>query len=206
MPTDSQALPAQKLIAEELIAGVDEVGRGALAGPVFAASVILSPCAASQPRIKDSKQLSPSARTQLAAMIRDTAIAWSVAHAEVAEIDLLNILQASLLAMQRAVNALAVRPSQVLVDGNHCPVLPMPTQAIVRGDTKISAIAAASVLAKVERDRVMEALAQQYPGYEFARHKGYPTAIHRAALQRLGPCSLHRRSFSPVRQHIVTRH
>ena len=190
---------------QALIAGVDEVGCGALAGPVYAASVILAPAAQALP-IKDSKQLSPAARAKLATLIRASAIAWSVAHAEAAEIDRLNILQATLLAMQRAVAALAVRPAKVLVDGNHCPLLPMPAQAIVRGDAQVDAIAAASILAKVTRDGVMAALEQQHPGYGFARHKGYATAIHRAALHRLGPCPLHRRSFAPVRQALLAGH
>jgi len=184
--------------AERYIAGCDEAGRGPLAGPVVAAAVILDPDRPI-PGLADSKQLSEKRREILAAEIRAKALAWALGRAEVAEIDALNILRASLLAMQRAVAALPVAPAQVLVDGQHCPALPCPVQAIVGGDATAPAISAASILAKVARDREMVALHARYPDYDFDRHKGYPTAAHRAALQAHGPCPAHRRSFAPVR-------
>jgi ribonuclease HII len=181
-----------------LIAGVDEAGRGPLAGPVSAAAVILDP-ARPIAGIDDSKKLTPARRTALDREVRVHAIAWAVAWASVEEIDQLNILQASLLAMQRAVAALAVQPGRILVDGNRCPVFEIEAQAIVGGDASVAAISAASILAKVARDSLMERLDITYPGYDFARHKGYPTPTHLAALRRLGPCPAHRRSFGPVR-------
>lgn len=184
---------------EGLIAGVDEAGRGPLAGPVVAAAVVLDPA---QPIIglADSKQLSASRRAALALEIRSRALAFGIASATPAEIDIHNILQASLLAMSRAVAQLALTPQQVLVDGNRCPQLPMPVQAIVKGDSRVPAISAASILAKVHRDELMCALDREFPDYGFAVHKGYPTAVHLQALQVFGPCPIHRRSFAPVRR------
>ena len=181
------------------LAGVDEAGRGPLAGPVMAAAVILD----ERRRIAgldDSKRLSHEQRLGLAAEIKARALAWSVAEAGVAEIDRLNILRASLLAMQRAVEALAILPGMVLVDGPHAPALSCPAQALVRGDSRVPAISAASIIAKVERDRRMTAMAARYPGYGFAAHKGYPTRRHIEALARLGVTPIHRRSFAPVKE------
>lgn len=182
----------------EIIAGVDEAGRGPLAGPVAAAAVILD---AARPinGLADSKQLSAATREKLAAEIRKQSCAWSVAFASVEEIDRLNILQASLLAMQRAVAGLALAPTLVLVDGNRAPILPCTARAIVRGDVTEAAISAASILAKVARDALLDELDGVYPAYGFARHKGYPTPAHLAALAAHGPCSVHRMSFAPVR-------
>lgn len=186
------------------IAGVDEAGRGPLAGPVVAAAVLLDP-ARPVAGLRDSKLLAEEARNELAAAIRARATAWCVARADVEEIDRLNILEATMLAMSRAVAGLGVRPRGVLVDGNRCPGLPCAVEAVVGGDGRVACIAAASILAKVSRDRDMVALEARYPGYGFARHKGYPTAQHRAALARLGPCAQHRRSFAPVRACIEAR-
>ena len=180
------------------VAGVDEVGRGPLAGPVVAAAVILDP-AIPIPGLADSKALSARRREQLAVIVRKTALAWSLGRAEVAEIDDLNILQASLLAMRRAVMALTVPPRLALIDGNRCPELPCRGLALIGGDRRVVAISAASILAKVTRDAEMVNLDRHYPGYGLAGHKGYPTAAHRAALARLGPSPIHRRSFAPVR-------
>ncbi|MDG4551378.1 MAG: ribonuclease HII [Candidatus Contendobacter sp.] len=179
------------------VAGVDEAGRGPLAGPVVAAAVVLDP---SRPiaGLADSKKLSAARRERLANEIRDNALAWALGRAEVAEIDRVNILQATLLAMQRAVAALSVAPANVLVDGNRCPSLICPCRAIVKGDATVPAISAASILAKVARDAELRRLHDRYPQYNFARHKGYPTAAHLEALRRHGPCSEHRRSFAPV--------
>ncbi len=181
-----------------LIAGVDEAGRGPLAGPVVAAAVILNP-AHPIAGLADSKTLSETRREQLAAEIRTHALAWALGRADVTEIDRINILQASLLAMRRAVENLHLTPSQVLVDGNRCPPgLACPCQAIIKGDATVPAISAASILAKVARDAELRELHDRYPAYGFARHKGYPTLAHREALRRLGPCPEHRRSFAPV--------
>lgn len=180
-----------------LIAGVDEAGRGPLAGPVLAAAVILDP-ARPITGLADSKTLGAARRERLAGEIRARALAWALGRAEVEEIDRLNILQAALLAMQRAVAALPLIPDQVLVDGNRCPRLTCPCQAIVRGDATVPAIGAASILAKVARDAELRRLHDRYPVYHFAQHKGYPTAAHRDALRRYGPCPEHRRSFAPV--------
>ena len=180
------------------VAGVDEVGRGPLAGDVVAAAVILDP-ARPVSGLRDSKKLSAARREQLAAQIREQALAWSVARATVAEIDELNILQASLLAMHRAVRALQPQPVYVLVDGNRLPRWDYASEPVVKGDDRVAAIAAASILAKVQRDAELLELDRQYPGYGFARHKGYPTPAHLAALRELGATAVHRRSFAPVR-------
>jgi ribonuclease HII len=181
------------------VAGVDEAGRGPLAGDVVAAAVILDP-ARPIAGLRDSKKLPASRREALAELVRQRAIAWSVAHASVAEIDRLNILQASLLAMHRAVRSLDPQPGSVLVDGNHLPNWEYVAEAVVKGDDRVPAIAAASILAKVERDRELVALDARYPGYGFAAHKGYPTQAHLAALRALGVTPIHRRSFAPVRE------
>ena len=184
--------------AGQLVAGVDEVGRGPLAGDVVAAAVILGE---SHPDgVTDSKMLTPERREVLAERIRDEAVSWALGRATLAEIDELNILQASLLAMRRAVEALPIQPSLVLVDGNRLPKWPYEARAIVKGDLTEPSIGAASILAKVQRDGEMMALNQQYPGYGFDRHKGYPTRVHLAALEQLGVCPAHRKSFGPVRR------
>lgn len=185
-------------LVEELVAGVDEVGRGPLCGPVVTAAVILDPA---RPilGLNDSKKLSEARRERLFDEIREKALAWCIGRAEVEEIDRLNILQATFLAMQRAVAGLAVRPGLALIDGNRCPVLEVPAAPVVQGDGRVPAIAAASILAKVSRDREMAALDALYPGYGMAGHKGYPTPAHLEALRRLGPTPIHRRSFAPVR-------
>lgn len=185
-----------------LVAGVDEVGVGPLAGPVIAAAVILRRCCHIE-GLADSKTLSAKRREVLAEVIKQNAIAWSIGRAEVEEIDRLNILRAGLLAMQRAVAGLVPAPTHALVDGVHAPDLACPVRTIVRGDASEPAISAASILAKVTRDAEMCTLDALYPGYAFADHKGYSTAAHFAALQRLGPCPIHRRSFEPVRQALA---
>ena len=192
------------MFGRELVCGVDEAGRGPLAGPVVAAAVILDP---DRPisGLADSKQLSARARNELASGIRSCACAWSVASASVDEIDTLNILQATLLAMSRAVRALDTTPSLVLVDGLQCPALDLPTRAVVRGDASVAEISAASILAKVARDEEMLALHQLHPLYGFNQHKGYPTPAHLAALQAHGVSCVHRRSFGPVRAVIDRR-
>ena len=181
-----------------LVAGVDEAGRGPLAGPVVAAAVILDDL---QPirGLADSKKLSPRRRAALFDEIRARALACCIAEASVEEIDRLNILQATLLAMRRAAEGLRLLPHRVVVDGNRLPVLAMPAAAIVQGDSKVAAISAASILAKVHRDRLCDALHADYPAYNFAGHKGYPTAEHLAALKQHGACLAHRRSYAPVR-------
>ena len=181
------------------ICGVDEAGRGPLAGPVSAAAVILDP---DYPiaGLADSKKLSERQRDRLATIIRERALAWAVAYADVGEIDQLNILQATLLAMRRAVLSLPIRPQQVLVDGLYCPSTGIPSRAIVKGDSKIAAISAASILAKTARDLLMVELHEKYPHYGFADHKGYPTAAHLVALQEHGVSVVHRKSFRPVRE------
>ncbi|MBA1234899.1 ribonuclease HII [Stutzerimonas nitrititolerans] len=185
-------------LVEELVAGVDEVGRGPLCGPVVTAAVILDPA---QPilGLNDSKKLSEVRREALFEEICEKALAWCIARAEVEEIDRLNILHATMLAMQRAVEGLSVTPRLALIDGNRCPQLSVPSAPVIQGDGQVPAIAAASILAKVSRDREMCALDLCYPGYGLAGHKGYPTAAHLEALQRLGPTIIHRRSFAPVR-------
>lgn len=184
-------------LATAEVAGVDEVGRGPLAGPVVAAAVVLDPVRPIA-GLKDSKVLLPAEREALAEVIRERAIAWALGRAEVAEIDRINILRASLAAMQRAVEALAVVVRVAYVDGNIAPALPCPAVAVVGGDAKVPAISAASIVAKVARDAEMVALAAHYPEYGFECHKGYATARHLAALRRFGPTPLHRRSFAPV--------
>lgn len=180
------------------LCGVDEAGRGPLAGPVFAAAVVLDPARRIN-RLDDSKALSREMREKLSERIKERAIAWAIAHASVEEIDAINILRASLLAMRRAVEALAVEPDEVCVDGNQLPEVRYPCRAIVGGDALLAPISAASILAKVARDAEMTALDARYPGYGFAQHKGYGTPEHLAALKALGPCEIHRRSFEPVR-------
>ncbi|OGT96915.1 MAG: ribonuclease HII [Gammaproteobacteria bacterium RIFOXYB2_FULL_38_6] len=180
------------------IAGVDEAGRGPLAGPVVAAAVILDPNKPIQ-GLRDSKQLSPSKRESLFTEIINKALAFAFGQAEAEEIDAINILQASLLAMRRAVLNLFVEPARVLVDGNQKPHLPYEVDAIVKGDQKIEAISAASILAKVSRDRQMLEYHLQYPDYGFDQHKGYPTKDHMTALQKFGITPLHRKSFAPVK-------
>ena len=179
-------------------AGVDEAGRGPLAGPVVAGAVMLDP---ERPidGLKDSKQLSAQRRDELAALIRERAVSHALGRAEVAEIDRLNILQATLLAMRRAVAGLGVQPEQVFVDGNRCPELNVPTVAVVGGDALLAPISAGAILAKTARDAEMALLAADFPGYGFERHKGYGTKAHLAALRRQGPCPIHRMSFAPVR-------
>jgi ribonuclease HII len=176
---------------------VDEAGRGPLAGAVYAAAVILDP-ARPIAGLADSKKLSERKREELFPLITGHAMAWAIARAEAHEIDRLNILQASLLAMRRAVEWLAVEPSQVLVDGNQCPIVTYPVQAIVGGDVSVPEISAASILAKVARDRDLFRLDRLHPAYGFRQHKGYPTAVHLAALREFGACSEHRTSFAPV--------
>ncbi len=179
------------------VTGVDEAGRGPLAGPVVAAAVTLPP-GAIPAGLADSKTLTPSTRLRLAEEIRRVAIGWSVAWADPAEIDVLNILNATMLAMGRAVAGLPVPPAHVLVDGNRCPRLSCTVEALIRGDASVPAISAASILAKVARDAVMTHLDGVFPGYGFAGHKGYPTRAHVESLRRLGPTPAHRRSFRPV--------
>lgn len=181
-----------------LICGVDEAGRGPLAGPVYAAAVILDP-SNSIAGLADSKKLTEKARCRLALLIREHALSWAVASASVEEIDMLNILQATLLAMQRAVEALTLQPDEVLIDGTHCPRITYPVRAVVRGDSTVAAISAASILAKTARDAEMLRLHSQYPQYGLDRHKGYPTAAHLAALREHGVIDIYRRSFAPVR-------
>ena len=181
------------------VAGIDEAGRGPLAGPVVAAAVILDP---DKPinGVMDSKKLTATKRERLFDIIINNCLAYGIARAEVDEIDRLNILQASLLAMQRAVAQLPIQPDKALIDGNRCPTLTCETEAIIKGDASVPAIAAASILAKVTRDREMLVYAKQYPGYGFAKHKGYSTAMHLAAIHQLGVTPIHRKSFEPVRQ------
>jgi len=186
-------------VAGALVCGVDEAGRGPLAGPVYAAAVILDqlrPIAG----LADSKTLTARRREALAQDIRDRSVAWAVAHATVEEIDRLNILQASLLAMERAVNKLRIAPVEVLVDGLHCPLIDLPVRAIAGGDATVAAISAASILAKTARDAEMLSQHARFPQYGFDRHKGYPTPEHLNALRIYGACELHRKSFAPVRK------
>ncbi|MBB6522315.1 ribonuclease HII [Pseudoteredinibacter isoporae] len=181
-----------------LVAGVDEVGRGPLAGDVVTAAVILDP---ENPidGLNDSKKLTEKKRNALFDEIQEKALSWAIARASVAEIDDINILQASLLAMKRAVEALDVQPEHVLVDGNKIPKWHYRAEAVVKGDGRVACIGAASILAKVTRDREMEAFDKEYPGYGFAGHKGYPTKVHMEAVERLGVCPIHRRSYAPIK-------
>lgn len=188
--------------AERLVAGVDEAGRGPLAGPVVAAAVILDPTVRIA-GLGDSKRLSAQRRAALELEIREHAISCAVARIDVDVIDAVNILQATMQAMRAAVGRLEPAPEEVLVDGNHCPILPCPARAVVRGDSSVAAISAASILAKVARDREMIEMDRRYPGYGFARHKGYGTRAHRDALHRLGPSPIHRLSFAPVKSALV---
>ncbi|MGB7501463.1 MAG: ribonuclease HII [Azonexus sp.] len=190
------------IIPPGLVCGIDEAGRGPLAGPVVAAAVILDP-ARPIAGLNDSKKLSERKREVLAVLIRERAVAWAVAEASVEEIDRLNILQATFLAMQRAVADLAVKPTAAMVDGNRCPRLDMPVEAVVKGDGKIASIAAASILAKTVRDARMLVLHAQYPRYGFDRHMGYPTAEHFQALEQHGASPVHRRSFGPVAKQLA---
>lgn len=186
-----------------LLAGVDEVGRGPLIGAVVTAAVILDP---ERPvsGLADSKKLTEKKRLSLYDEILENAVAWSLGRCEASEIDRINIYQATMLAMKRAVEGLSVPPEYVLVDGNRCPDWRWPSEPVVKGDSRVDAISAASILAKVTRDREMEALEQRYPGYGLAQHKGYPTPVHLAALKRLGVTPEHRRSFRPVEQALET--
>ncbi|MFA5026308.1 MAG: ribonuclease HII [Candidatus Methylomirabilota bacterium] len=197
-----EGLPAEALgLAAERVAGVDEAGRGSLAGPVVAAAVIL-PAGADLPGLTDSKLLSPAARRRLAEAIRAVAVSFSVAAVEAAEIDATDILRATLAAMALAVEGLDPPPALVLVDGNVTPPLAVPARAIVRGDRCVAAISAASILAKVTRDRTMEEWGLRFPWYGFAQHKGYGTAEHLAQIARRGPSPIHRRTFGGVREHV----
>lgn len=197
MPEETSLLDTSR------ICGVDEAGRGPLAGPVYAAAVILDPAHAI-PGLKDSKKLSVANRIGLAEEIRRHALAWSVAFATVEEIERLNILHASMLAMRRAVLGLTPAATLALIDGNRCPELPVSARAIVKGDVSEACISAASILAKTERDKEMRRLADIYPQYGFAGHAGYPTPAHLAALEIHGACAIHRKSFGPV-QRILQR-
>jgi ribonuclease HII len=193
------AVDAELSLPGGLVAGVDEAGRGPLAGPVIAAAVILDP-ARPLTGLRDSKQLSEKQRDRLYEEIVANALAWAVGRAEAEEIDRINILQATLLAMARAIGALQPAAEHALIDGNRCPALEIPAQAIVRGDSRVAVISAASIIAKVSRDREMIELDRRYPGYGLARHKGYPSKAHIAALELLGPTPQHRRSYAPVRR------
>ena len=185
------------------IAGVDEVGRGPLAGPVVTAAVILDP-AKPIAGLNDSKKLTERRREQLAEEIREKALAWSIGRAEVEEIDAINILQATMLAMCRAVDGLSVTADFVLIDGNRIPAdLQYSAEAVIKGDSRVEVISAASILAKVSRDREMVMMAEQYPGYGLEKHKGYPTKAHVAALTELGVTPIHRRSFRPVAEALA---
>jgi ribonuclease HII len=190
--------------ASDLVCGVDEAGRGPLAGPVFAAAVILNP-ELPIPGLADSKSLSASNRDRLGELIRSRALSWAVAFASVDEIDRLNILRASLLAMKRAIDALHMRPTMMLVDGLYCPDVEIPGKAVVKGDRTVASISAASILAKTARDAEMLRLHAMFPAYGLDRHKGYPTAAHLAAIERFGVCEIYRRSFAPVRRVIASR-
>ena len=180
-----------------LLAGVDEAGRGALCGPVVAAAVILPPHLVLN-GLNDSKKLTAKKRTQLAQLIKKQALSYAIAEASPLEIDQLNILQASLLAMQRAVDQLSITPEAAIIDGTHAPNLNVPTTTLIKGDSLVPAISAASILAKVHRDTLMQQLDSHYPNYQLAQHKGYPTKIHQAALKKYGPTAIHRKTFKPV--------
>ncbi|UZE95077.1 ribonuclease HII [Alkalimarinus alittae] len=198
MPTDD----FECLYQGHLLAGVDEVGRGPLAGDVVAAAVILDPNAPIE-GLNDSKKLTEKKRERLFDEIKEKALSWALGRASVAEIDDINILQASLLAMKRAVESLPVTPEYALIDGNKSPALSIPNETVVKGDSRVAAISAASILAKVTRDREMVALDKTYPEYGFAGHKGYPTAVHMKAIKEHGVTAIHRRSFRPVRECLM---
>jgi ribonuclease HII len=202
LPQQQQNIEPIDVSSYGVVAGVDEVGIGPLAGSVVACAVILDP---HQPilDLKDSKLVSEKARPKLAERIRNKALCWSLGSATVAEIDQLNVLVASHLAMQRAVAGLIHTPDMVLVDGNKIPEFGLPAKAIVKGDRRVAAISAASIVAKVNRDEQLYELSQRFPGYGFERHKGYPTKQHLLALQELGPCAEHRRSFAPVQRALA---
>lgn len=188
---------------DELICGVDEAGRGPLAGPVFAAAVILDPAHPIE-GLRDSKKLTAARRDSLAIQIKNHALAWSIAQCSELEIDALNILHASMLAMQRAIEGLKITPTLALIDGNRCPSkLTMRAQAIIKGDDKVAAISAASILAKTARDAALVVLHQQYPQYAFDQHKGYPTALHLELLRTHGVTPVHRKSYAPVRALLI---
>lgn len=191
----------------EWIAGVDEAGRGAWAGPVAAGAVIL-PCRTDLldclPGVNDSKLMTPASRTVWAEKIRDLALTWGIGMASAAEIDTLGILPATRLAMQRAIEQLQPAPQHLLLDAVRLPRVNIAQQSLIKGDARILSIAAASVLAKTARDALMIQMEAEYPGYALSRHKGYGTALHRAALQRLGPCTIHRKSFAPIRQRLFS--
>jgi ribonuclease HII len=187
---------------DELMCGVDEAGRGPLAGPVFAAAVILDP-ARPIAGLRDSKKLSEAQRDALAIEIKAKALSWSIAQSSEQEIDTLNILQATMLAMRRAVEGLPTQPTLALIDGNRCPVMAVRAEAIVKGDDKVPAISAASILAKTARDAALLELHRQYPQYAFDQHKGYPTALHLERLRAHGVSPVHRRSYAPVRALLV---
>ena len=197
----SKALRRPPPLKGLLICGVDEAGRGPLAGPVYAAAVVLNPGKPIR-GLDDSKKLTAARREKLAVMIQTNALAFGIASASVEEIDRINILQATLLAMRRAVEKLLISPDEVWVDGNQAPLLRYTTRAIIKGDAQVAAISAASILAKAARDRELVALAKAYPGYAFERHKGYATQAHLAKIRELGACPAHRRSFAPVK-HIL---
>ncbi|MEO0317760.1 MAG: hypothetical protein RL404_1437 [Pseudomonadota bacterium] len=200
----SQPQPSFSLFdtTDELVCGVDEAGRGPLAGPVFAAAVILDPQRPIE-GLRDSKKLPEARRDALAEIIKRDALAWSIAQCSAAEIDELNILQATMLAMRRAIEGLDVMPTLALIDGNRCPVCTVRTEAIVKGDDKVAEISAASILAKTARDAVLVQMHAQYPDYGFDQHKGYPTALHLERLRAHGVTPEHRRSYAPVRQLLV---
>lgn len=184
--------------ADEVVCGVDEAGRGPLAGPVFAAAVILDP-AHPIPGLRDSKKLNEAQRDALAIEIRKHALGWCIAQSSELEIDAINILQATMLAMRRAVEGLQIRPTLALIDGNRCPVMAVRSEAIVKGDDKVAAISAASILAKTARDAALMELHRIYPQYAFDQHKGYPTALHLELLREHGVSPVHRKSYAPVR-------
>lgn len=200
MKAKDQTLPLFDLSVYqgETICGVDEAGRGPLAGPVFAAAVILDP-AHPIAGLRDSKKLTAMRRDALAVLIKQYAISWSIAQCSEAEIDSLNILQATMLAMRRAVQGLHVLPTLALIDGNRCPVMSLRAEAIVKGDDKVPAISAASILAKTARDAALAVLHEQYPQYAFDQHKGYPTALHMQLLKAHGVSPVHRKSYAPVK-------
>ncbi|MGH8806662.1 MAG: ribonuclease HII [Noviherbaspirillum sp.] len=198
MKADNSSFPLFDF-ADELVCGVDEAGRGPLAGAVFAAAVILDP-ARPIDGLRDSKKLSEARRNTLADQIKAEALAWSIAQCSEREIDSLNILQASMLAMRRAVEGLKLVPTLALIDGNRCPVMPIRSEAIVKGDDTVAAISAASILAKTARDASLMQLHEQYPVYAFDQHKGYPTALHLERLRLHGVSPVHRRSYAPVRE------